>query len=372
MQRNIKPCYYSEYLQLDKLLDAQHPVSPDYGTEAHDETLFIITHQAYELWFKQILHELKSVMGVFSGEDIAERELGEVEARLNRIHSIQRVLIEQIGIMETMTPLDFLDFRDYLIPASGFQSIQFKQIEIMLGLKSKYRINFDKDSFYSRLREKDRNMLLQLEERESLFDQVDRWLKRMPFLKFGDFDFWQEYGNAVHAMLEADRETIRTADYMTDAEKMFQLTDLDTTGKNFQALLDPDQYEEIREQGGFRMRQQALLSAVFIHLYRDEPILQLPFRVLTALITVDELFTTWRYRHAIMVHRMLGTKIGTGGSSGHDYLRETTQNNRFFPDLFKLSTFLLPRSALPKLPESLTHALGFYFSHSDDPASPGG
>jgi tryptophan 2,3-dioxygenase len=102
-----------------------------------------------------------------------------------------------------------------------------------------------------------------------------------------------------------------------------------------------------------------LLAAVFINLYRDEPILHLPFRLLMALVQLDELFTTWRYRHVMMVQRMIGSKIGTGGSSGSDYLKSTTENNRFFRDLFNLSTFLLPRSALPALPDSLRAALDF-------------
>ena len=96
------------------------------------------------------------------------------------------------------------------------------------------------------------------------------------------------------------------------------------------------------------------------NLYRDEPILHLPFRLLTALVELDEGFTTWRYRHVMMVQRMIGAKIGTGGSSGSDYLRQTTENNRFFRDLTLLSTFLLPRSALPQLPESLRAALDFH------------
>ncbi len=164
MQRNTTPCYYSDYLQLNKLLDSQHPESTKYGEEAHDEMLFIIVHQAYELWFKQILHEMRSIYAEFNQTHLPEKSMGRIVSRLDRIQAVQQLLIDQIGVMETMTPLDFLDFRDYLVPASGFQSIQFKEIEILLGLKSKYRINFDKESFYSRLNEKDRNHLLKMED----------------------------------------------------------------------------------------------------------------------------------------------------------------------------------------------------------------
>ncbi|ACV26959.1 tryptophan 2,3-dioxygenase family protein [Kangiella koreensis] len=359
MQKNTKPCYYPEYLQLNKLLDAQHPESTKYGAEAHDETLFIIVHQAYELWFKQVLHEIHSILPVLSQSHVDESNISTVNLRLERIHRIQDVLVDQIDILETMTPLDFLDFRDYLIPASGFQSIQFKEIEILLGLKSEYRINFDKKSFYSRLNEKDRNYLMDLEEKPSLFDAVEKWLERMPFLEFGDFKFWNIFKDAVETMLAHDEKVLKDADYLSDAEKTFQLNDLENTHATFDALFDKEKYDELKTQGRFRMSQEATLSALFINLYREQPMLNGPFRLLQSLVEIDEKFTTWRYRHTTMVLRMIGSKIGTGGSAGHDYLRQTTQNNRFFRDLFNLTTFLIPRSALPKLPDEVIKAMNF-------------
>ncbi|WP_417446246.1 tryptophan 2,3-dioxygenase family protein [Kangiella sp.] len=359
MQKNTKPCYYPEYLQLNKLLDAQHPESTKYGAEAHDETLFIIVHQAYELWFKQVLHEIHSILPVLSQSHVDESNISTVNLRLERIHRIQDVLVDQIDILETMTPLDFLDFRDYLIPASGFQSIQFKEIEILLGLKSEYRINFDKKSFYSRLNEKDRNYLMDLEEKPSLFDAVEKWLERMPFLEFGDFKFWNIFKDAVETMLSHDEKVLKEADYLSDAEKTFQLNDLENTHATFDALFDKEKYDDLKTQGRFRMSQEATLSALFINLYREQPMLNGPFRLLQSLVEIDEKFTTWRYRHTTMVLRMIGSKIGTGGSAGHDYLRQTTQNNRFFRDLFNLTTFLIPRSALPKLPDEVIKAMNF-------------
>lgn len=278
MQKNTKPCYYPDYLQLDKLLDAQHPESKKYGAEAHDETLFIIVHQAYELWFKQILHEIHSILPVLSQSHVDESKISTVNLRLERVHRIQDVLVDQIDILETMTPLDFLDFRDYLIPASGFQSIQFKEIEILLGLKSEYRINFDKKSFYSRLNEQDRNYLMGLEEKPSLFDAVEKWLERMPFLEFGDFKFWNIFKDAVETMLNHDEKVLKEADYLSDAEKTFQLNDLENTRATFDALFDKDMYDKLKTQGRFRMSQEATLSALFINLYREQPMLNGPFR----------------------------------------------------------------------------------------------
>ena len=359
MQKNTTPCYYGEYLQLDKFLDSQKPVSGQYQPdEAHDEMLFIIVHQAYELWFKQILHELNWVLEAFNEPVLNTKKYGRIVQRLDRIIQIQKLLNQQIGILETMTPLDFLDFRDYLVPASGFQSIQFKEIEILLGLKMEYRINFDKKSFYNRLNDKDREHLMALEERPSVFDQLEAWLERMPFLEKQNFSFVEAYHKAVDKMLSNDLSIIENIDYLSDKDREFQTRDLEKTRQQFEALFNQETFERLKADGHFRMSQKSLLGAVFINLYRDEPAFQQPYQLIGKLVDIDEEFTQWRYRHTIMVHRMLGAKIGTGGSSGHDYLKQTTQNNRFFKDLFNMSTFLIPRSSLPKLPEHLEEAMG--------------
>ncbi|HET9772671.1 MAG TPA: tryptophan 2,3-dioxygenase family protein, partial [Acidimicrobiia bacterium] len=121
-----EPVYYWDYLHLDRLLSAQEPLS---DPPAHDELLFIVVHQAFELWFKQILFELDGVLEVMGREVVAEKDMGEVVSRLMRITKIQRLFLDQLDVLETMTPLDFLEFRDVLIPASGFQSVQFRLIE---------------------------------------------------------------------------------------------------------------------------------------------------------------------------------------------------------------------------------------------------
>lgn len=108
------------------------------------------------------------------------------------------------------------------------------------------------------------------------------------------------------------------------------------------------------------------MAALFINLYRDEPALQVPFRLLSLLMDVDATFTNWRYRHALMVQRMIGRKVGTGGSSGHEYLRQTAERHRVFADLFALSTFFIPRSLLPLLPETVKAAMEYRYA-SEDP-----
>ncbi|KKO47383.1 tryptophan 2,3-dioxygenase [Arsukibacterium ikkense] len=361
MQKNTTPCYYGDYLQLDKILTAQAPESAKYANEAHDETLFIVVHQVYELWFKQILHELKAVMAVFAAAEVKDQQLTGIVHKLKRVISIQQLLNQQIAVMETMTPQDFMSFRDYLVPASGFQSVQFKMLEIGLGLKSEYRIDFDKNSFYSRLNEQDRNFLQALETEPSLFERIEKWLERMPFLQLDDFSFWQMYHNATKQMLDEDASTVAGIAQIAEQERDLQLAEIERTRAKFAALLDQQKYQELQQQGSFRLSQRAMLSALFISLYQEEPVFNLPFQLLTCLTEIDENLTIWRYKHAMMVQRMLGTKIGTGGSSGHDYLKRTTEKNRIFTDLFNMATFLLPKSGLPVLPPQVKQKLGFYF-----------
>ena len=117
----------------------------------------------------------------------------------------------------------------------------------------------------------------------------------------------------------------------------------------------------MRKEGRFRLSQRATLAALFISMYREEPALNLPFQFITCLTEMDEMLTLWRYKHMMMVQRMLGSKIGTGGSSGHDYLRRTTQSNRIFTDFFNLATFLLPNKTMPVLPQQVKDALGYHF-----------
>ncbi|WP_194755284.1 tryptophan 2,3-dioxygenase family protein [Aliidiomarina indica] len=357
MKKNKEPVYYGAYLGLDKLLSAQKPVSPEYGPEAHDETLFIIVHQAYELWFKQIIHEMRSILRLFRAEHLPDEALMTVVHRLQRIVTIQELLNHQIDVLETMTAQDFLEFRDYLVPASGFQSIQFKEIEISLGVKRDKRIAFDQASFYNRINDSDRAYLESLEEQPDLFERVDAWLARMPFLETQDFSFWKHYERAIEEQIERDRAIVESNGLLSDEERAQELAELENTRENFAALFDPKRYQVMRDEGRVRLSQKALQAALFIEMYREEPAFNLPYQVLNSLVDLDENLTIWRYRHAMMVQRMLGSKIGTGGSSGHEYLKRTTEKNRIFADFMNLATYLLPKASLPPLPDSVRQSL---------------
>lgn len=358
---NDEGLYYGDYLRLNELLDTQHPESTAHGETVHDEMLFIVVHQSYELWFKQILWELDSILAIFDQDTVDEQEMGTAVARLRRINEIQGLLIQMIGVLETMTPLDFLDFRDYLFPASGFQSVQFRMVENKLGLRRRDRLYLAGEEYTGRLDEDDRRIVEETEAQPSLFDLVERWLERTPFLDHGDFSFWEAYREAVHSRIQADRTVVEENPKLTDEERKTQLKEFDQIEGQYEALFDAEKHELEKSAGRIRMSQRAFQAAVFITLYRDQPALQEPYRLLELLMDVDEGFTAWRHRHAQMVLRMIGGRVGTGGSAGAKYLEKSAERSRVFGDLLNLSTFLVPRADRPQLPAEIVDSMRFRY-----------
>jgi tryptophan 2,3-dioxygenase len=355
------PLYYGDYLQLKKLLGAQELESAKHGEAVHDEMLFIVVHQAYELWFKQLIWELDSIRELFSKPRLDERDTRVVTNRLRRITEIQTLLIHQVAVLETMTPLDFLDFRDYLFPASGFQSAQFRIVENKLGLRRSDRLKLAGAVYTERFSPEDKAEVESMEEEPSLFDLVELWLERTPFLDQGDFDFWSAYKDAVQRRIEADRQVVIDNPLLTAPEKEAQLTEFESVRGQYEAIFDPDRHTIEVDSGRLRMSHRAFQAALFITLYRDEPALQEPFHLLELLMDIDEGFTTWRYRHAQMALRMIGRRIGTGGSAGAKYLERSAERSRIFGDLYNLSTFLVPRADRPDLPEGIVESMAFRY-----------
>jgi len=324
--------------------------------------LFIIVHQVYELWFKQILFELNEINSSFAKDYIQEGYLSKAYNKLIRINRIFETMNSHFTIMETMTPMDFLEFRNLLAPASGFQSVQFKQLEAKLGLKREWRQHLDKNVFFKGLKEDDQKEILETEKEGGLLQHLDSWLSRMPFLEFSKFNFWAKYREAVVKMFAEDKKIIDSIDYMDEGKKQGEYQMLERMKENILNFLDPEKFSKSHEQGEFRLSQKACLAALFINVYREEPLLQAPFQFINEIMDLDENLGTWRYKHSMMAQRMLGIKIGTGGSSGHDYLKSTIDNNRVFGDFFRLSSFYIPRSSLPELPKELKQELAFAFN----------
>jgi tryptophan 2,3-dioxygenase len=258
-----------------------------------------------------------------------------------------------------MTPLDFLEFRDYLYPASGFQSFQFRLLETKLGLKEADRLNYNEGPFYKYLTPQQQIDIKELLKQPSLFELMDQWLARTPFLRDETFCFWSTYQETVEKMFAGDMKVIQDNPLLSPEAKERNLQMMKGSLETFKALFNEKEYQELQKRGIFKLSYPALHGALLIQLYRDQAILQTPFKVIKTLMDIDELITQWRYRHSLMAHRMLGTKIGTGGSSGHQYLKDSTEKHKLFSDFFNLSTFFIPRNQLPKLPEGLTKKMGF-------------
>lgn len=340
------PVHYSDYLQLEKILDAQLPESDKENIEAHDEMLFIIIHQAYELWFKQMLHEADSILKLLSGDEVKDNSpaLQTVVHRSNRIATILKVLVHQIDILETMTPMDFLDFRDLLRPASGFQSWQFKIMEAKLGLKFEHRHG---QAYYtSQLRPQQVEMIKQVESQPSLIQLLNKWLERMPF--FNDQDLWKNLEKStddIPAFWHAYRKVY--LDGLVDGEKQ-QIEVFDKLFMNNDATAPENQ-----------LSPKAMRAALFMMLYRGYPLLQYPYQLLNNLLEIDEQMATWRFRHINMVHRVIGMRVGTGGSSGKDYLMGALNKHYIYKELAMLTSFLVERRRLPQLSPELEKKLGF-------------
>ncbi len=336
--------HYHDYLQLDKILNAQDMESKKRSVSAHDEMLFIIIHQAYELWFKQLHHEADSIVEIMKKPAMNDNspELQTVVHRLNRIAVILRVLVHQIDILETMTPMDFLDFRDFLRPASGFQSWQFKLLEAKLGLKFEQR--HGKEYYTAQLRQEHIDLIKSAETSQSFLQLMNDWLERMPTQPplgadasspWKDFDFWKVYKNAYsNSLAEAEKQNLSAFD-----EVMME-----------------------HQETHYTLSAKANRAALFIMLYRGYPLLQQPFQLLNGVLEIDEQLSTWRHRHINMVHRMIGTRIGTGGSSGKDYLKSAADKHYIFKEIAQLSSFLIERNKLPKLPTDVERLLGFAHS----------
>jgi tryptophan 2,3-dioxygenase len=321
--------------------------------------LFIVIHQATELWFKQILFELDFIMSVFNKEKINDNseDLNLVRHRLDRIIKINELLNQQVSLLDTMTPLDFLEFRNLLAPSSGFQSLQFRLIEAKLGLQLIKRHEHD---YYKRTNAggfttADFEAITKVENELTLLQQINRWLERMPFFRrefWGSFNitvtkndlhpFWNTYRNVYkEGLVEREKNKLADFDYVF-----------------FEKPVDGFTEEQPKALRG-DLSPNAMKAALFIMLYRDFPVFQTSYQILDALIEIDLLMSNWRHRHFIMVRRMIGMRVGTGNTSGSGYLEGALNKHYVFKDLSSLSTYLIERKKLPQLPYELIKQLSF-------------
>lgn len=239
---------YGNYLQLEKVLNAQELQSEIKGNKIHDEHLFIITHQAYELWFKQILWELDSVREIFQNGHVRdERNMLKVVTRMHRVVVILKLLVQQFSVLETMTALDFNDFREYLSPASGFQSLQFRLLENKIGVLQSLRVPYNRRHYRDTFKGKDNELLLKSEQERTLLQLVEAWLERTPGLEPHGFNFWGKLEKNIVKGLE--EEFIRLQAKEESEEKEEQMAEFQKQKKVLLSLFDEKRHEHLLSKG---------------------------------------------------------------------------------------------------------------------------
>ena len=337
---------YGNYLQLEELLSLQ---GEDRGI-SNDEMHFIIVHQTFELWFKQVIRELSEVRNLLSQDQVPEKDIPKAVEHLGRTTEIFKLMAVQWGVMETLTPQGFLSFRDGLGSASGFESYQMRKFEILLGLKNEDRLyGMDPIETFRKLAknsENDAAILLDLEEiaaKPSLEESLMKWISRTPIMG-SIYDSENDnisVQNYVDAHLSAHKSMGDSA-----AEKMsgYGVSDIEKAKTRFNAAHE-GAISFLMPEGDL---SRARASLLFIESYRELPLLAWPRKLIDAVAELEESMVKWRHSHARMVERIMGRRIGTGGTSGVDYLDKTSQY-RIFKDLWAVRTILLKSENRPDL-----------------------
>ena len=297
---------YGEYLRIDELLSLQTGLEDDESKLSNDEFHFILIHQNFELWFKLVINELKCTRDILDRDNVEETKIPQAVHHMDRVIEIFRVMAQQWRVMETLEPQDFLNFRDELGTASGFESVQMRVLEAIMGEKwidgkptGKHDSSFGK----------------------SIYEVVQEWLQRTPIQ--GSMPISPDDKQAVDDFIE---------DYLLAHKELYPDT-------------NSEAHDFLKPEG---KPDRARAGLIFIESYRNLPLLAWPRKLISTLIELEESVILWRNSHARMVERIIGRRIGTGGSSGVDYL-DMTLKYRVFVDLWSVRTILIKKSALPKL-----------------------
>lgn len=341
---------YGGYLRLEELLTLQNGPEGYTPPPSNDELHFIIVHQTFELWFKLILRELKEARALMDVERVDEASIPRVVHHLERVSEIFRLLADQWKVMETLSPQDFLAFRDRLGTSSGFESWQMRELEVLMGLDNEQRMGgMDPLAHMQRLAKDGKVPAAALADLEatsrapSLNDVLTTWLSRTPIHGSSPHD--QEDDAVVQAYIDEHLKAMRAHGEQVIAH-------MTAIGHGEEATLRPrieagvQAAESFLAPEGKAARHRAGL--LFIESYRDLPLLSWPRRLIDSFVDLEQSMLLFRAHHARMVERMIGRRMGTGGSSGVDYLDATTKY-RIFVDLWAVRTLLVKRDALPEM-----------------------
>ncbi len=348
---------YWEYIKVEQLLALQGGLE---GEDAlgNDEVMFIAVHQVDELWFKLAVRELSSMRRLFAAEHVPEQSMATVVRSLQRCKVLFDLATAHFALMETMTTRDYLGFRDKLMPASGFQSAQLREIEIIMGLDDSVRLPFGHASYLDALRGPKgeetwsyRRVHARLTEQPNLREALGTWLYRTPIQGSAPRD--PNDAAVVRTFIEDYIHAHNRLSHSAQAQAMALCSDNEARTKlqrrfehERQASFAFLHATELPEPDRPRVQRQRA-ALVFIECYRELPLLAWPRDVLDGLIALEQAFVVFRQRHARMVERVIGRRIGTGGSSGVAYLDETALRYRIFADVWAARAMLLPHTALP-------------------------
>ena len=362
---------YWEYIHVEELLALQGGFDDDESKVGNDEALFIVVHQVYELWFKLILRELTTARDIFRQNPVPDIQLAAATRSFKRVITIFEQATQHFQVMETLTTRDYLGFRDRLIPASGFQSAQMREIEIILGLDDGVRIPLGREGSYKEaLRGVDgkpssatHRVEARLAGGPSLKAVVGDWLSRTPI----DGAATQEAADAfIERIILAHRGEItrrlalaqQQALTPDDVERLAARYEKEITGSS--SFLRGEDEPVVSDKPGavpappldaegraYLRRVRAAI--VFLESYRELPRLTWPREVVDSLVEMEQRMLIWRQRHARMVERVIGRRTGTGGSAGVDYLDQTALRYRVFSDVWAVRSLLLRKETLPPL-----------------------
>lgn len=350
---------YWEYIHVEELLSLQGGFDADESKVGNDEALFIVVHQVYELWFKLILRELTAARDVLRQNPVPDIQLAAATRSFKRVITIFEQATHHFQVMETLTTRDYLEFRDRLIPASGFQSAQMREIEILLGLDDATRIPLGREGSYKEaLRGVDgkpssatHRVEARIADGASLKVVVYDWLSRTPI----DGAATQEAADAfIERIILAHRAEITTRITLAQQQALTP-DDIERLAARYEReitaaaafLRGEDEGASTDEERAYRRRVRAAI--VFLESYRELPRLTWPREVVDSLVEMEQRMLIWRQRHARMVERVIGRRTGTGGSAGVDYLDQTALRYRVFGDVWGVRSLLLRKATLPPL-----------------------
>jgi tryptophan 2,3-dioxygenase len=370
-----KPTTYWDYIRVEQILSLQRGLCDDEDEQTNDEVMFITIHQIDELWFKLALRELVSIRDLFAAEHVAEQSLSSAVRGLRRTVLLFKQITTHFELMETLTTRDYLAFRDKLAPASGFQSAQLREIEILMGLEARDRIPLGHEGYLRALQNADGSdspaslrVRARLEDQPSLRVALDDWLHRTPIHGSlpDDPNDDQHIRETVEAFLQAHVNEIdrlrsqAVADALTDADRERLDARYEREIESARAFLLAEDLVDASETERHR-RSRIRASLLFIESYRELPLLAWPREILDSIVALEQAFLIFRQRHARMVERVIGRRTGTGGSAGVEYLDQTALQYRVFRDVWAVRTLLLREAALPKLGDP--HYYGFAEGH---------